>query len=102
MLGAYDTKPSSGKIILMGLNKKLLFHPPGGKNFVHVRDVAKGLISCLEKGKNGERFVLEKRAEGDPVYQDLKPGRATITGLVPKGEADERGTYRLQLLSVSS
>ena len=51
---------------------------------------------------NGERFVLEKRAEGDPIYQDLKPGRATITGLVPKGEANERGTYRLQVLSVSS
>ncbi|MFV8838276.1 NAD-dependent epimerase/dehydratase family protein [Salinimicrobium soli] len=58
MLGAYDSKPTSGKIILMGMDRKFIFHPPGGKNFVHVRDVAKGLISCLEHGINGERYVL--------------------------------------------
>jgi dihydroflavonol-4-reductase len=58
MLGAHDSKPTSGKIILRGLNKKLLLHPPGGKNFIHVRDVAKGLISCLDKGKNGQRYVM--------------------------------------------
>jgi dihydroflavonol-4-reductase len=58
MLGAYDTKPSSGRIILMGANKKIVFCPPGGKNFVNVRDVAKGLISCLEFGNNGEKYLL--------------------------------------------
>lgn len=58
MLGPYDTKPSSGKIILMGLNNRIIFHPPGGKNFVNARDVAKGLIQCLEKGKNGEKYLL--------------------------------------------
>ena len=58
MLGAYDTKPSSGRIILMGLNNKIIFYPPGGKNFVNVRDAAKGLISCLEFGKNGEKYLL--------------------------------------------
>lgn len=52
--------------------------------------------------ESGERFVLEEAAQGDSAFQNLKPGRATITGLVPKGEADERRTYRLQLLSVSS
>lgn len=51
--------------------------------------------------ETGERFVLEKAAQGEPAYRNLKPGRATITGLVPKGEVDERGTYRLQVLSVS-
>lgn len=58
MLGAYDTKPSSGRIILMGLNSKIIFYPPGGKNFVNVRDVAKGLICCLEYGKNGEKYLF--------------------------------------------
>lgn len=58
MLGAYDTKPSSGKIILMGLNNRIIFHPPGGKNFVNACDVAKGLIRCLEQGKNGEKYLL--------------------------------------------
>lgn len=58
MLGANDSKPSSGRIILMGWKKKILFYPPGGKNFVHVRDVAKGIVSALSKGKNGEKYLM--------------------------------------------
>jgi len=58
MLGAYDTKPSSGRIILMGANKKIVFYPPGGKNFVNVKDVALGLVRCMELGKNGEKYLL--------------------------------------------
>lgn len=58
MLGAFDTKPSSGKIILMGWKKKIVFYPPGGKNFVHVKDVAYGIIKCIHKGRNGERYLL--------------------------------------------
>ncbi len=58
MLGAYDSKPSSGKIILMGLNKKIVFYPPGGKNFVHVKDVATGIIKAINKGVSGEKYLL--------------------------------------------
>lgn len=58
MLGAYDTKPSSGKIILMGWNKRLIFYPPGGKNFVHVKDVSFGIIKAIEKGVSGEKYLL--------------------------------------------
>ena len=58
MLGAYDTKPSSGKIILMGWKKRIVFYPPGGKNFVHVKDVSKGIINVMSKGKNGEKYLL--------------------------------------------
>jgi dihydroflavonol-4-reductase len=61
MIGAYDSKPSSGKIILMSWKKKIIFYPPGGKNFVHVKDVSKGIIACLEKGKNGENFLLANK-----------------------------------------
>jgi len=58
MLGGFDTKPSSGKIILMAWKKRLVFYPPGGKNFVHVRDVAEGIISSFENGRNGEKYLL--------------------------------------------
>lgn len=58
ILGAYDTKPSSGKIIMRGWKKKVIFYPPGGKNFVHVEDVAEGIIKCLENGCNGEKYIL--------------------------------------------
>lgn len=58
MIGAYDFKPTSGRIILNGLDKNIIFHPPGGKNFVHVEDVARGLVRCLRFGKNGEKYLL--------------------------------------------
>lgn len=58
MIGAYDSKPSSGRIILMGLKKYLLFYPPGGKNFVPVKDTVKGVIKAIEKGRNGESYLL--------------------------------------------
>lgn len=58
MLGARDSKPSSGQIILMGLHKRLQVLPPGGKNFVHVRDVAIATCNALNKGRIGECYLL--------------------------------------------
>lgn len=58
MIGSYDSKPSSGKIILMGLNKKILFYPPGGKNFVSVKDVVSAVISSFKFGNSGEKYLI--------------------------------------------
>jgi len=58
MLGAFDAKPSSGRIILMGLKKYVVFYPPGGKNFIHVNDAASGIVNAIKKGKNGETYLL--------------------------------------------
>ena len=58
MLGPMDAKPSSGRIITMGYGRKIMAAPPGGKNFVHVRDVSKGIVAALEKGRNGESYLL--------------------------------------------
>lgn len=58
MIGKYDSKPSSGKIILMAWKKKIIFYPPGGKNFVAVKDVSQAVIQSIELGKNGERYIV--------------------------------------------
>ena len=58
MLGAFDAKPSSGKIILMGYSKRIVFVPPGGKNFVNVEDVADAIISAFAKAKSGQKYLL--------------------------------------------
>jgi dihydroflavonol-4-reductase len=58
MLGAWDSKPSSGKIIRMGWNKHLVFCPPGGKNFVHVQDVVQAIVQSLHHGKNHEKYLI--------------------------------------------
>ncbi len=57
MIGRYDTKPSSGVVLLMA-NKRILFHPRGGKNFVNVADVVQGVLTILEKGTNGRAYLL--------------------------------------------
>ncbi len=58
MIGAYDRKPSSGKIIFWAWKKKVVFYPKGGKNFVHAEDAAEGIIKAVEKGKRGDKYLL--------------------------------------------
>jgi dihydroflavonol-4-reductase len=58
MLGKFDAKPSSGQIILMALRNPFLMCPPGGKNFVHVTDVAQGIVNAIRVGKTGECYLM--------------------------------------------
>lgn len=57
MLGAYDTKPSSGAMLIAAHRKFLAFATKGGKNFVHVADVSKAAVNALTMGTNGERYI---------------------------------------------
>ena len=68
MLGAYDTKPSSGRIVQMAWKRRIILFPPGGKNFVHVKDVSQGIIGALSKGRNGEKYLL---ANENLSYRDF-------------------------------
>jgi len=57
MIGRWDFKPSSGRIMKMILNKHLAFYPKGGKNFVSVTDVAQLIIQSFDLGKSGESYL---------------------------------------------
>ncbi len=57
IIGSHDVKPSSGKLILMGYKKRLMFVPKGGKNFVAATDVAKAVCKALTMGQNGDRYL---------------------------------------------
>ncbi len=57
MIGAYDTKPSSGKLLLMGYKRRLMAAPKGGKNFVAAGNVALAVCNALSEGRNGERYL---------------------------------------------
>jgi len=57
MIGAYDTKPSSGKLLIMGYQHRLMVTPRGGKNFVPVHDVAIAACNALVMGRNGEKYL---------------------------------------------
>lgn len=80
MIGAYDRKPSSGKIIFWTWKKKLVFYPKGGKNFVHAEDVAEGIIKSIEIGKHGERYLL---ANENLTYKEFFKKVNTFTGQNP-------------------
>lgn len=58
MIGPHDSKPSSGKIIFHGLNKRLIFYPSGGKNFVHIKDVCDGIANALIVGSIGDCYLI--------------------------------------------
>jgi len=57
ILGDYDSKPSSGKLLIMGYKRKIMLIPGGGKNFVSVRSVAIAVCNALILGQNGERYL---------------------------------------------
>lgn len=96
ILGPYDHKPGSGRIVLMNYGKKIIFYPPGGKNFVHVYDVARGLISALKNGKNGEAYLLaNENLTYKEFFQKLsaEPGSKALLIKIPK--------YLLMLIGVT-
>ena len=57
MVGPYDVKPSSGRMLLAAYRKPLMLAPKGGKAFVHVGDVAQVIVNALTQGRNGDRYI---------------------------------------------
>ena len=59
VFGPYDHFPSLlGGAIVDIYNRKIPALIPAGYDFVDVRDVAQGTVLALEKGKDGEKFIL--------------------------------------------
>ena len=56
MIGGWDSKPSSGQLMLMGWKKRLMLAPCGGKSFLHVRDAATAIVNALDGGEG--RYLL--------------------------------------------
>ncbi|WP_241285634.1 NAD-dependent epimerase/dehydratase family protein [Chryseobacterium arthrosphaerae] len=80
MIGAYDHKPSSGKIIFWAWKKKVIFYPKGGKNFVHAEDAAQGILQAVLHGKTGEKYLL---ANENLTYREFFKKINKITGQTP-------------------
>jgi dihydroflavonol-4-reductase len=58
MLGPVDAKPTSGALLLELARGRVPGYPPGGKNYVHVRDVATATVNALTRGRVGESYLL--------------------------------------------
>lgn len=57
MLGPYDVKPSSGRMLLAAYRRPWMVAPRGGKAFVHVADVAQAVVNALRRGEPGNRYI---------------------------------------------
>ncbi|RSK44825.1 NAD-dependent epimerase/dehydratase family protein [Hymenobacter perfusus] len=58
MLGPGDARPTSGALLLELHAGRLPGYPLGGKNYVHVQDVAVATVNALTQGRVGESYIL--------------------------------------------
>lgn len=58
LLGPGDVRESSTGDVRKFLEKSIMATPAGGIAFVDVRDAARGMLLCLERGRGGERYLL--------------------------------------------
>ena len=78
-VGPWDVKPTpTGKIILDFLRRKIPAYLATGMNLVDVADVSAGHILALERGRNGERYILGNR---NVTLKEMFAMLSNITGL---------------------
>ncbi len=81
MIGPYDSKPSSGKLLMIGYHDRFVFLPKGGRNFVPVEDVAIAACNALKKGDAGEKYLL---TNSNLTYSEFYDIVDSITGFKRK------------------
>ncbi len=80
MFGPRDVKPSSGRMIVEVVKGRIPGNTPGRNNFVHVADVAAGMIAAAQQGRRGERYILG----GDNLsYTEVFARIAKLAGVKP-------------------
>jgi len=58
MIGPYDSRPSSGVLILALYQRRIPACSPGGRNYVGVKDAAVATVNALTMGQIGECYIL--------------------------------------------
>lgn len=80
VLGPWDWKPSSGRMLLEVARGRALLAPGGGNDFCDARNVAQGVLAALERGQKGRRYVLGGEAlsylEAWSLFAEITGGRA--------------------------
>ena len=80
MLGPYDSKPSSGELLLALYNQKIPGYTSSGRNFIHVRDVAVAACNGLKMGRSGECYIM---ANENMTYKNFNQLVASELGISP-------------------
>jgi dihydroflavonol-4-reductase len=80
VIGAGDVNRSSTFAVWRYLQGSLRIHTPGGLSYVHVDDVAAGLVAAAERGRAGERYALANR-DGNLSHEDFFRRVGEVTGV---------------------
>jgi dihydroflavonol-4-reductase len=80
MLGPGDARPTSGALLLELHAGRLPGYPLGGKNYVHVRDVAVATVNALGQGRVGESYILGNE---NMSYREAFGMMADVLGVAP-------------------
>lgn len=82
MFGPYDSKPSSGEMIIALASGSVPGYTDGGRSFADVRSVARGIALALEKGRGGQCYILG--GENLPYREAFGVIARTVGALPPK------------------
>ena len=77
MIGPYDSLPSSGQMILAVAQGKMKFYTGGGRNYIHVNDVATAIVNALETGTVGKYYIAGNE---NLTYKEFLSKTAVIVG----------------------
>ncbi len=77
MIGPYDSKPSSGAMILALKEEKVPCYPCGGKNYICATDAAIGCVNALTMGRIGETYILGSE---NLSFQEMFSRVCTVVG----------------------
>lgn len=77
MIGAYSTPSGTGRMICSLALGQLRFYTRGGRNFVHVKDVATAVVHALTLGEIGKRYIAGNE---NLSYQSFLAAVARVVG----------------------
>lgn len=77
MIGPWDWRPSSGRMLLEIAQRFAPIAPRGGISICDPRDVAAGVLSAIERGQAGRRYIL---AGENMTYFEAWRRFAALTG----------------------
>ena len=80
MIGPYDSKPSSGEMILALHKGRVPGYTKGGKNYIAVKDAATAIANATTMGRIGECYILGNE---NLTYQEAFEKIASAIGAKP-------------------
>jgi dihydroflavonol-4-reductase len=77
MVGPYDYKMNAARLVSSIIKRKFPGYPPGGRNFVHAKDVAAAICRAIQSGSIGECYILGNE---NLSYRDFFKTVAEVSG----------------------